>query len=380
LAYEPAYTDELSVIARFALEHLQAPDGGSVYLRLSTRVLRQPRRELDAALREAVLRGGYWVEPPQPGARLAVVYAGAVAPEARAAFEQIRGEAPGSGLLAVTSADRLHAEWRAVRRGGAPGPSWIEQLLAPLGPSAQLVSVLDGHPATLSWLGSVARAGVVALGVDTFGQSGDIPDLYRTYGLDSDSIARACRAALADVGAVAAREAGGVVDSVAECDLGPALELCAHGRSRGSPVDLGLDALVLRAAALALADTARSAEPVDVALLQSGGHGPGLRLVRSADRRSAGEIAAELRASPAPEAAGERGPGARLVVSASGAPAAAASAPGAPAPAAAPCLFLEARPGRPARLRLRGAPPGTDSRALLEALCRRLEQPLGLLL
>ena len=50
------------------------------------------------------------------------------------------------------------------------------------------MTVLDGHPATLSWLGSVARHRVVALGVDRFGQSGDIPDLYREYGLDVQAI------------------------------------------------------------------------------------------------------------------------------------------------------------------------------------------------
>jgi pyruvate dehydrogenase E1 component len=38
------------------------------------------------------------------------------------------------------------------------------------------------------------------LGVDRFGQSGDIPDLYRAYGIDTEAIleaaARACLTAL----------------------------------------------------------------------------------------------------------------------------------------------------------------------------------------
>ena len=63
-------------------------------------------------------------------------------------------------------------------------------------PGAALVTVVDSHPATLSWLGSVAGNAVVALGLSHFGQSGDIPDLYRAYGLDCDAIvdaaARAC--------------------------------------------------------------------------------------------------------------------------------------------------------------------------------------------
>ncbi len=55
--------------------------------------------------------------------------------------------------------------------------------------------MIDGHPATLSWLGSVARHVVYPLGVDSFGQSGDIPDLYRVYRLDVDAIVDAVAAA-----------------------------------------------------------------------------------------------------------------------------------------------------------------------------------------
>jgi pyruvate dehydrogenase E1 component len=59
-----------------------------------------------------------------------------------------------------------------------------------------LVTVLDGHPATLSWLGAAAEQPVAALGIEKFGQSGDIPDLYGLYGLDSDSILDAAAALL----------------------------------------------------------------------------------------------------------------------------------------------------------------------------------------
>ena len=72
----------------------------------------------------------------------------------------------------------------------------VEQLLAPLAPDAALVTVLDGHPAAHAWMGAVRGQRVVPLGVDHFGQSGDIPDLYREYGLDTDSILDACAQAL----------------------------------------------------------------------------------------------------------------------------------------------------------------------------------------
>ena len=48
--------------------------------------------------------------------------------------------------------------------------------------------MLDGHPAALSWLAAVRGHRVAPLGVEAFGQSGDVPDLYRHYRLDTDAI------------------------------------------------------------------------------------------------------------------------------------------------------------------------------------------------
>jgi len=101
--------------------------------------------------------------------------------------------------LAITSPDKLHSDWLAARRKARAGfgaPSWIETLLAPLAPGATMVTVLDGHPAAHGWLGSVRGQKVVPLGVDRFGQAGDIPDLYREYGLDEAAILDACAQAL----------------------------------------------------------------------------------------------------------------------------------------------------------------------------------------
>ena len=82
------------------------------------------------------------------------------------------------------------------RRQVSGANSEIERLLRDLAPSASLITVIDGHPATLSWLGAVAGHRIYPLGVEQFGQSGDINDLYRHYGIDTDAIldaaARAC--------------------------------------------------------------------------------------------------------------------------------------------------------------------------------------------
>jgi pyruvate dehydrogenase E1 component len=73
--------------------------------------------------------------------------------------------------------------------------SQAERLLARLAPDAGLVTLVDGHPGALEWLGSVRGHRVQALGVEHFGQSGDLPDLYRRYRLDVEAILDAAAAA-----------------------------------------------------------------------------------------------------------------------------------------------------------------------------------------
>jgi pyruvate dehydrogenase E1 component len=213
-AFEPAFVDELAAIMGWAFDYMQrdggASDrdwlrevqGGSVYLRLSTRTVEQPERELTGALRDAILAGGYWLKPPADGAELAIVYQGAVAPQAIAAHAQILEDVPGAGLLAVTSADRLDAGWHAAQRARQAGMTGagphVEELLAPLAGDAALVTVIDGHPATLGWLGSVFGHRIHALGVEHFGQSGDVIDLHRHYRIDEEAILDAAAAACLD--------------------------------------------------------------------------------------------------------------------------------------------------------------------------------------
>jgi pyruvate dehydrogenase E1 component len=195
LSYEPAYVDELAVLMRHGLDYMQQDKGGSVYLRLSTRSLPQPQRALSPAQEADIVSGGYWYAAPEAGADIAIVAMGAVTPEAIAAHESVARDFAGAGLLVLTSPDRLHADWLAAQRnrGRTVGridkePSPVERLLAPLSRDARLVTVLDGHPLALSWLGSVRGQRVVPLGIESFGQSGDIPDLYRTYKLDTAAI------------------------------------------------------------------------------------------------------------------------------------------------------------------------------------------------
>ena len=189
--FEPAFADELALLMHWAFGHMQAQDGGSVYLRLSTRLLDQPVR-VDDSWKADALRGAYWLREPLAGSQLAIVYTGAIAPEALAAWEALREDLPGLGLLAVTSPDLLHREWsaaNALRGGGSERrPSHIETLLASLAKDAGIVTLIDGSPAALSWLGGVKGHRVSPLGIDQFGQTGDLPDLYRTYRLDPEAV------------------------------------------------------------------------------------------------------------------------------------------------------------------------------------------------
>jgi pyruvate dehydrogenase E1 component len=174
-----------------AFAHMQKPDGSSVYLRLSTRPVEQIVRE-DTGWEADALKGGYWLRRPTAGAEAAIAFTGAVAPEALAAWEQLADDLPGLGLLNVTSADLLHRDWSACRaarwRGGKRALSHAETLLSALAPGAGLITVLDGAPAALSWLGGVTGMRVSPLGSDRFGQSGDLAELYAQYRLDTEAI------------------------------------------------------------------------------------------------------------------------------------------------------------------------------------------------
>jgi pyruvate dehydrogenase E1 component len=194
-SFEPAFVDELAVIVGWGFRHMQREggDGGSVYLRLSTRTMEQPQRMMTPDLEQAITDGAYWLRKPGANCDLVIAYAGAVAPEAIEAVGLIGESRRDVGLLAVTSADRLHAGWTAARklrreRHGLPHVSHIDRLLAPLSRDCGIVTVIDGHPAALGWLGSVRGHRLEALGVEHFGQTGSIDELYREYGIDANAI------------------------------------------------------------------------------------------------------------------------------------------------------------------------------------------------
>ena len=205
-AFEPAFADELAVIMEWAFDYLQRdgsddPDertwlrdetGGSVYLRLSTNPIEQPGRRRDDSFKQGTIDGAYWLREPGPNCEVVIAYQGVVAPEAIKAAGIIGEFRRDIGVLAVTSADRLNAGWAAAQRARSKGltdaKSHIERLLENIPPHCSLVTAIDGHPATLAWLGSVIGHRTVPLGVEHFGQTGTIGHLYRHYGIDAQGI------------------------------------------------------------------------------------------------------------------------------------------------------------------------------------------------
>jgi pyruvate dehydrogenase E1 component len=206
-AFEPAFADELAVIMEWAFDYMQRdgegnPDertwlrdeiGGSVYLRLSTKPLEQPVKRIDDDFRQGAIDGAYWLRKPGSNCAVVIAYQGAVADEAIAAAGMIGEVRRDIGVLAVTSADRLNAGWTAAQRERARGngraKSHVETQLDCLPNTCVIVTVIDGHPATLAWLGAVAGHKTIPHGVEHFGQTGTIGDVYRHFRIDRQSIA-----------------------------------------------------------------------------------------------------------------------------------------------------------------------------------------------
>jgi pyruvate dehydrogenase E1 component len=193
VAWEPAFLQDLEWILLHALGRLGRADGESAYLRLSTRPIEQALCAVpaDAAGRERrradALAGGYVLRRAGGAPRLTLVGMGVTMPQVLSAADELAGAEIAVDVVCLTSADLVHRalQARAGLRDGEDGV--LGRLFAP-DRAAPIVSVLDGHPHTLSFLGTINATAIAALGVEDFGQSGDVEDLYRHYGIDAETI------------------------------------------------------------------------------------------------------------------------------------------------------------------------------------------------
>ncbi|RJQ73803.1 pyruvate dehydrogenase [Pseudonocardiaceae bacterium YIM PH 21723] len=195
VSYEPAFAIDTEWTLLASLAQLGKPGGSSAYLRLSTRPVDQTLAAVptDPAARERrrrqVVAGAYPLRRvANPKVTIAVM--GAVTPEALAAADRLDQAGVPADVVCVTNPGLLFQALRA-RQGRESADSWILDQVFPADRAAPLVTVLDGHPHTLAFLGTINRVPTTTLGVTRFGQSGGLEDVYRHHGLDTDSIIRA---------------------------------------------------------------------------------------------------------------------------------------------------------------------------------------------
>ncbi|MGN6167964.1 MAG: transketolase-like TK C-terminal-containing protein [Solirubrobacteraceae bacterium] len=192
-AWEPAFGQDLQWTLLHALSKLGRPDGTSAYFRLTTRPIDQKLAAIPddpgerERRRQLALAGGYPLCTASSAPAVIVVAVGAVVPEAIAAAEELAEGDVACDVICLTSADLIFRALQA-RRGLVDADATILDELFPPDRAAPMVTVLDGHPHTLSFLSAVRSVPITALGVTDFGQSGDVPDLYRYFGIDTDTI------------------------------------------------------------------------------------------------------------------------------------------------------------------------------------------------
>jgi pyruvate dehydrogenase E1 component len=192
-SWEPAFVQDLEWAMLHALGGLGSAQGASAYFRLSSRPIDQALAALPGPgrgreqRRRAVLAGGYRLRQCQGRPMVSLVGMGAIMPEVLAAADDLENNGITNDVTCLTSPDLV---FRAVqaRRGLESGPIEVLGELFPLERAAPVVAVLDGHPHTLSFLGTINQSPITCLGVSDFGQCGEIDDLYRHFGIDTSTI------------------------------------------------------------------------------------------------------------------------------------------------------------------------------------------------
>ncbi|TQR88605.1 pyruvate dehydrogenase [Mycobacterium hodleri] len=195
VSFEPAFAVEVEWILMDCLSRLGRSDGTSSYLRLSTRPVRQELAAIpaDPAARERrrrhVVAGGYVLRSiDKPDVTLVTM--GALVTEILSAADRLDQLGVAADVVCVTSPGLLYEALQA-RHGLSDGPSWIVDQILPAHRAAPMVTVLDGHPHTLTFLATVNRVPTKSLGVSRFGQVGSLDAVYEFHGISADGIVRA---------------------------------------------------------------------------------------------------------------------------------------------------------------------------------------------
>jgi pyruvate dehydrogenase E1 component len=112
-------------------------------------------------------------------------------PEVLTAAQALAADGVNAGVVCLTSPDLVFRSFQQRgRRTPGVGGNIIDELF-PVEHPAPLVTVLDGHPHTLSFLAAARGDRIHCLGVSEFGQSSSLEDAYRLHHLDTASITNA---------------------------------------------------------------------------------------------------------------------------------------------------------------------------------------------
>ena len=198
IAWEPAFAQDLEWCMLHAMGQVGVPGGTSSYFRLSTRPIdpllaRLPQDEaLLERRRRHTIAGGYRITGSDPASdAVTLVGVGAIMPEVVRAAETLAEQGVPAGVVCLTSPDLVFRSWSARGRSSVAASSDIAEILFPAGAATPLVTVLDGHPHTLSFLAGIRGDRTQSLGVTEFGQSSELDDAYRIHGIDTASIVSA---------------------------------------------------------------------------------------------------------------------------------------------------------------------------------------------
>jgi pyruvate dehydrogenase E1 component len=193
VAWEPAFSQDLEWTLLYALSRLGRPDGTSAYFRLTTRPINQALAAVptDAAARverrRQALSGGYRLRTADGAPKVTLVGVGAVMTEVLAAGDALTSANVACDVVCLTSPDLVFRALQA-RQGLQAGAAAVLDELFPVDRVAPIVTVLDGHPHTLTFLSAIRCVPIACLGVNDFGQSGEVEDLYRYFGIDTDTV------------------------------------------------------------------------------------------------------------------------------------------------------------------------------------------------
>ena len=185
--YEPSFADELNLLIFWALNNIQKKKGKSVYLRLSTKKLLQPKRELTNLIKDDIINGGYWFKNNYKELDLLIVTTGVIIGEVINCLNTLKEENLNIGVFVVTSPDELYKDW-VYSTKKINYKSHLEKKLQNIDTNTPIISIIDGHSSALSWIGSVKGQKVIPMGVNNFGKSGDLKEVYELNEINLNSI------------------------------------------------------------------------------------------------------------------------------------------------------------------------------------------------